>query len=616
MSSKDDARSKAPGYSLVSKEELLNDVQSVFRTNLTNYDDPAEELPKSYQNEFPAEKTPLQLYFSDIIQSKGRQFRSAMSLMTEPQQIAALSASFGTVWAIGTYEGAIVQRQAHRSLLFAARYGLAQIIPSIIWMTKPPELVARRFGLDPSVVLRTFGNPTQLNASVQLRILKAQCVRSVIAGFLGIAQIFRLVQAFSDASNEYEERVRNGKEPFFTGTRERVIRLAGKSSDVTDLSTRRFKRHMVPIVEDPDISEPLVLEHSDNFQRPIMWHIPDDTYGRPSSWGAGQTFGNPDNQSNNVNLETAKFQIDYDWGISYDGGEDENDEGGRLIIVEADSSVGEQALALGVESANDMTVSEAALAFRYIDKLARKQGAILNTLDGTDRVVRVLLADSASKQTTGGGHEYTLREHVMEQDSADILIDAKLPLLKAIVEWAQERMAKNGTPGIKKMFFDTSNREYFETVSKVLAKHGWKVLDGGWHCSKEYSHIPVIVYDNSTAATVNTVRSLLKKRNVPPHMVCALLDQHEGQADLNRVTKELGCEGEVSSICSAVIYDYMFQSVRLLLRKGFRDDEIQRFLDFELGRIGSVEEEEEEERYDLGVHTSTDFFDLKFGDGN
>jgi hypothetical protein len=103
-----------------------------------------------------------------------------------------------------------------------------------------------------------------------------------------------------------------------------------------------------------------------------------------------------------------------------------------LIVVEADSSVGEQALALGVESANDMTVSEASLAFRFLDKLARTQGAIIETLGNghQDRVVRVLLADSNSCQTTGGGHQYTLREHVMEQDSADVLIDAKLPLLK------------------------------------------------------------------------------------------------------------------------------------------------------------------------------------------
>ena len=154
----------------------------------------------------------------------------------------------------------------------------------------------------------------------------------------------------------------------------------------------------------------------------------------------------------------------------------------------------------------------------------------------------------------------------------------------------------------------------------MLAVHGWKVLDGGSHTSANYQKIPVIVYDNSTAATVNTVRSLLKKRKVPPHMLCAMLDQNEGQADLNRVARELGCAGKVSSICSAVIYDYLFQSARLLLRKGFEYEQIQKFFDYELNRIGSVEENRGDEgsgseKVEIVENESdaADFFHLKFG---
>jgi len=102
------------------------------------------------------------------------------------------------------------------------------------------------------------------------------------------------------------------------------------------------------------------------------------------------------------------------------------------------------------------------------------------------------------------------------------------------------------------------------------------------------------VYDNSTAATVNTMRSLLEKKHVPPYMLCALLDQYEGQGDLNRLTRELGMEtGDVSSICSAVIYDYLFQSVRVLIRQGHSREAIQAFLDEEIGRIGDKMEEGE-----------------------
>ena len=593
---------------------MFQDVRHVLRNCLTNFDS-EDELPRSYVGEFPT-RPRFTEWCDTHVQAQRRKFRVALKMMFEPRQILTLSASFGTVWAIGFYEGLLLTRDAHRNLSFSARYGLAQIIPSIIWYTKDATLLARRYGLDPSKVLRTFTNTVgergRVNAATQLRIMKAQCVRSVIAGFLGIAQIFRLVQVFSDASDNYDDRVRKGREPFFAGTEERVIRLAGKSSDVTDLSMMRFGHHIVPIVEVPDMCEDLVEAHSENLLRPTFWHVPDDTYGRPASWGASRDIlvSSP----NDFDLENAGFQIGREWTIpvvaellggssvasqatlsTADAGKDvAQDSSRRVLIVEADSSVGEQALALGTESANDMTISEAALAFRFIEKLARRQGA----LRAQDRIMRVLLADSSSPQMTGGGRVYSLREHVVQQDSADVLIDAKLPLLKAIVEWAERtndrRWGKSAADTKRQIFFDTSNKEYFNTVRNILKAYGWEVLDGSWHESGRYADIPVIVYDNSTAATVNTMRSLLEKRHVPPYMLCALLDQYEGQGDLNRLTRELGIDsGEVSSICSAVVYDYLFQSVRVLVRQGHSREAIQTFLDKEMRLIGDEMEGDE-----------------------
>lgn len=583
------------------RQTVFEDVRHVLRDCLTNFDS-EDELPPSFVSEFPS-RPRFAEWWDHHLQAHQRKFKAAMKMVFEPRQMLTLTASFGTVWAIGFYEGLMLTRDAHRNLRFASRYGLAQIIPSIIWYTKDPVLLAQSYGLDPSVVLRTFKNTVgergRVNAATRLRILQAQCIRSVIAGFLGIAQIFHLVQAFSDASDSYDDRILGGREPFFSGTRERVIRLAGKSSDVTNLSMMRFGDHMVPIAELPGMCKGLVDAHSKNLLRPTFWHIPNDTYGRPASWGASRDIlvSSP----NDFDLENAKFKIGREWTIPTaadfvakrsarpSGGQKiVEDEGAqRVLIVEADSSVGEQALALGSESANDMTISEAALAFRFIEKLARRQGALRDV----DRVVRVLLADSSSEQMTGGGRTYSLREHVVQQDSADILIDAKLPLLKAIVEWAERtndrRWGAEEADSKRQIFFDTSNREYFNTVRSILSSYGWEVLDGSWHESLRYKDVPVIVYDNSTAATVNTMRSLLEKKDVPPYMLCALLDQYEGQGDLNRLTCELGMEpGDVSSICSAVIYDYLFQSVRVLVRQGYSREAIQTFLDEEIGRIG------------------------------
>ena len=159
------------------------------------------------------------------------------------------------------------------------------------------------------------------------------------------------------------------------------------------------------------------------------------------------------------------------------------------------------------------------------------------------------------------------------------------------MEWAERtndrRWGAEEASSKRQIFFDTSNREYFATVRSILSSYGWEVLDGSWHESPRYKDIPVIVYDNSTAATVNTMRSLLEKKHVPPYMLCALLDQYEGQGDLNRLTRELGMEtGDVSSICSAVIYDYLFQSVRVLIRQGHSREAIQAFW---MKRLGGSE---------------------------
>ena len=90
--------------------------------------------------------------------------------------------------------------------------------------------------------------------------------------------------------------------------------------------------------------------------------------------------------------------------------------------------MGEQALALGPESANDLGVQEASQCFDMLAQLAHAQGA----LQSGDIVARVLLTDSNNVINTGGGHAYSHRERFDTQHDADILIDAKMPLVYAI----------------------------------------------------------------------------------------------------------------------------------------------------------------------------------------
>jgi len=90
----------------------------------------------------------------------------------------------------------------------------------------------------------------------------------------------------------------------------------------------------------------------------------------------------------------------------------------------------------GAESANDVNVQEASQGFFMLEQLARAQGVVSE--QAGDRVARVLLADEHFAIKTGGGGSYTQRQRCDEQDDADIFIDARSPLILAILSWAAE----------------------------------------------------------------------------------------------------------------------------------------------------------------------------------
>ena len=64
-------------------------------------------------------------------------------------------------------------------------YARQQMFSSIIWATKPAEMILKSMGKRPSEYL----NP-KIKSKTKLRILGLQTARSTFAGFLGISQIF------------------------------------------------------------------------------------------------------------------------------------------------------------------------------------------------------------------------------------------------------------------------------------------------------------------------------------------------------------------------------------------------------------------------------------------
>jgi len=203
----------------------------------------------NHNDEFPADSSN-----NPSFEARSRKFTAVCkSVFGNYENNMSLLGSIATVFGIGVYEGMLLsKRKAPGRAVFCLRYGAAQLLPSIIWLTKPAELIALSMKRDPTVLLKKFkdiASGCSQSASKQLFVHNAQTLRSVLAGFVGIAQILRLVDVASLASDEYETRVKTGQESFLDSCSERVIRLAGSGSDVTEYSLDRFGRHIVPIVE-------------------------------------------------------------------------------------------------------------------------------------------------------------------------------------------------------------------------------------------------------------------------------------------------------------------------------------------------------------------------------
>ena len=91
----------------------------------------------------------------------------------------------------------------------------------------------------------------------------------------------------------------------------------------------------------------------------------------------------------------------------------------------------------------------------------------------------------------------------------------------------------------------------------------------------------MLVYEETTEDSVNSIESLLRKNEVNSSMVCALLDSVSGVDELRRLGSRLPPARSVSHVCSAEIYCDCFTRVRHAIRAGTPTATIQRELDSE-----------------------------------
>ena len=208
---------------------------------------PSEEFPGRAAHDKPGVR-------SDLIR-RYRITRSILASMVQPDKLAFYGVSITAVLAVGLVEANVVMNpelwsaQPSAAAHFAARYACEQVLVSCVWGSQDAHVLAVAMDLDPAVTLKAAFQhssappTTAADASAILRAQGACAARSIIATSLFLSQVLRSVSLGLRASDAFKERVRLGREPVFGGTPQRVIRLCGRQSDVTEVARARSACH-------------------------------------------------------------------------------------------------------------------------------------------------------------------------------------------------------------------------------------------------------------------------------------------------------------------------------------------------------------------------------------
>lgn len=487
---------------------------------------------------------------------------------------AAIGLGTTAVFLIGVVEAsAYCKNNVAQSWYFCARYSVAQIIPSLIWGTQPPALIAALT----ETPLHQLYAPHELSHRRALRVTRFQALRGAIAGSVLLSQVLGLVNIGYTAKMSYEKRCAEGREPPLkcvstsnnnnnnTNTDGVVVRMAGRESNVTDFTMALLGRRAVfPIFEDsqrPNVRE-LVREYSRKVKPsvPIYWQVDSGRYSQNDSWH--------------------RLRIPREWICTTAQGE-------QLLVLEADATTGQQS-SLSLKRTFDakdldLDLFEVAQGFHRLPTLL--EGGRPDDL----KVLRVLLCDAETKIVSGGGREATVRGYVTELNLADILIDCRSPLVHSVLEWLGQAVpeavaakasktkllssVKGGIPVI----LETPHQEWFASIKSELALYGYQIIDrceAGPRFGLATTDLPVLVYENSSADTIHTVRQIVSAGIAAPTKVCALITDYEGTK-----LAASGLPEGAESICSSEIYFRLFTWVRESALKGDKWQDIQRDLD-------------------------------------
>ncbi|CAB9522991.1 expressed unknown protein [Seminavis robusta] len=534
-----------------------------------------------------------------------------------------LMAGAGAVAVLGGFEGwlcikpsknlgaSAVRLTTFQRLWFVGRYSLTQIIPSVIQESQPTGVIAQVLGLPRE---NFYSSPCSAPPQRHLMINRLRAIRGALAGSVILSQVLAIMDVLGQTRTAYVNRIRLGREPPLEDfTRQGVvIRLQGQASLLCNLTmAREGRRHFFPIVENPkhpDIVS-LVNDHalalSSEEQShltskkppprvPVFWHCRDGGYSHKSSWRG--------------------MSVPFSWLFTTttttqptpsDDNNDNTQPPRRLLILEADATPGDNtAMSLrqvGVDDF-DLDLYEVAQGFTQVQSLVINNK---NTGDDAFDTIRILLVDTDAKYQSGGGRQMTVREHATELGLADVIVDARDPLVFSMKGWLEQfynqqqqqpstssswtqlllgtRSTTQQRRGRKPVILETPRRDWFLSIQAELVEHGnYQVMDRA-DALKEYGSlegIPFLVYERNTADTLNTVRQLIASQMTTPTHLCALCPRPFFLESI----MESRVEG-VTYISSSDIHDRLLRWVRQEALQGKTAATIQHALDTRLPEI-------------------------------
>ncbi|KAI9987319.1 hypothetical protein PInf_023322 [Phytophthora infestans] len=562
--------------------------------------------------------------------------RVSVYSIVHPARLALLGVCSSGVLGLSAYEAYLlldpVQPLTRDSLLFMYKYATHNFLASCIWEARAPELVAQSLGLDPTQLLRVFHPATSsADAALQLRIMSVFTTRAMLAGFMVVTQLLNIVRASGTAALGYLENVYNGLEPPLHGIEERIIRLAGKESDVTEVSMARYGAHILPVFEDPVRHRHLVAQWSLGGRVPCVWRVPKGQNGFRHSWTGLHIDG-----SFLLRTTTGKY----------------------ILCIEADATLKDRAFELRVipetslPKDEELSIEDASQAYRLVER----QAAL--ALKRPFRSLCVLLGDSRQPCDLGGESFVSLRERMRLKQEVNVLIDSKAPLLLEVLKWCARFVDERKT-----LVLDVTPHN-FTPLKLFLEHHGYAVLapaeavdfeereraviaadakakaeaeeQEGRHRQeleeqelapvatpwgkgsvenfqtaekndnyvpdkkftqekdnenskndespaarrgKNPEKFPRLLYYPTTAATISAVHATLTSGDglSDPRRCCVLINQPFGLEHLDELAEDAG--EKFHPVCAAEIYDDYFRQVRIWTRMGHSAAVIQRELD-------------------------------------